>query len=110
MTNTVYLCRSLTQRERRATLTHELMHVVRGVVPRDLAWLEEKEDRVVDRLAARQLIDIEEFIDALCWAGHSTNDECAEELWVDLDMLEVWVDSLSETEIEYIRSEVDRRK
>ena len=76
----VVLARSLTQVERRCTLTHELEHVHRGHIPRDPVLLAREED-LVEQLSARRLVSLRELIDALLWSDHES--EVADELWVD---------------------------
>ena len=76
----IWLDRSLTQVERRCTLTHELEHVHRGHIPRDPVLLAREED-LVEQLSARRLVSLRELIDALLWSDHES--EVADELWVD---------------------------
>ena len=60
----IWLCRTLTQAERRCTLTHELVHRERGPVPRDPAAAA-AEERAVDEIAARRLITLGSLVDGL---------------------------------------------
>lgn len=85
----------LTQRERRCTLTHELGHVHRGRVPTDQR-LAEREELAVDRLAARQLVTLEDLVEALLWS--TDHDEVADELWVDETTLRARLADLEEHE------------
>jgi hypothetical protein len=41
--NTIWLCKTLNQAERRSTLTHELLHVTRGLAPPNLREREERQ-------------------------------------------------------------------
>lgn len=84
-TDTISLSRTLTWAERRVTVLHEVLHVERGPAP---AWCEAKEERLVDREAARWLMpDVRAIGDALAWAH--TYAEAAEELDVDEALLRV---------------------
>lgn len=75
----IWLCRTLTQAERRCTLTHELVHRERGLVTDpNAAALEE---RIVDEIAARRLITLPQLVDGLRWTRD--RHQLAEHLWVD---------------------------
>ena len=91
----IVLNRQLTQCERRCTLTHELHHVHRGRVPAD-PDLRDHEERVVDRIAARQLVTLEDLVQALLWS--TDHHEVADELWVDADTLRTRLDDLEDSE------------
>lgn len=106
---TIYLCKTLLQSDRRCTLAHELLHVDRGAPPVDVEWIAEKEERIVDRLAAQRLIDRERFIDAVIWCGRRVGPECASELWVDIDTLCTWVRTLTAREIREIQDRIEQR-
>lgn len=88
----ICLCRTLTQAERRGTLTHELAHRERGPVPAAAA-----EERAVDRIAARRLITVEQLLDGLRWTRDP--DQLAEHLWVDLPALRARMDGLDPIEV-----------
>lgn len=105
---TIYLCASLTQRERRCTLTHELLHAQRGQPAGD-QWLIDKEERAVDALGARLLIELDALIDALAWCQGLAGLECADELWADLDTLSVRIATLTDTERLHLEREMRRR-
>lgn len=75
---------TMTPAERRSTLAHELVHDERQVYPRDVV-LAVKEERTVETIAARRLIDLERLVEVLRWTRNAT--EAAEELWVDVLML-----------------------
>lgn len=96
------------QRERRCTLTHEIVHIERGPVPND-PHLAVREERVVECITARRLISLETLIDALVWNRLRVDDELAEELWVDLPTLEHRVRDLTDGERRYIDQELERR-
>ncbi|WP_301144650.1 hypothetical protein [Mycolicibacterium fortuitum] len=82
--NMIWLCRKLNQVRRRCTLTHELIHLERGPVPADPA-LAAREERTVDELAARRLIELPHLIDGLRWTRDPA--ELADALWVDMPTL-----------------------
>lgn len=92
--NEVVLAEGLTQAERRCTIAHETQHILRGPVP---AHLRAREERTVDRTAARLLLpDIKVVADAMAWA--QSVDEAADDLWVDPSMLRVRLASLHPSE------------
>ncbi|WP_119716266.1 ImmA/IrrE family metallo-endopeptidase [Propionibacterium ruminifibrarum] len=101
-THTVIIDRNLLQSERRCTITHELVHIERGPVPSD-PWLKQREEQAVEAEAARRLITLEALADALAWSSQPA--EVAEELWVDMQTLDVRISGLSDTE----RTWLDRR-
>ncbi len=94
-TCTIVLDIGLTPTERRCTLTHELIHVERGSVPRD-RWLKIREEREVRRLAAARLIDPERLADAMAWAQDPR--EIAEIVGVDVRTLQ-WVNTEARAQI-----------
>ena len=86
--------------ERRSAVTHELVHVERGV--HDLTGVAlAREESIVERTAARRLIALDQLIDVLRWTRHAP--EVADELWVDVPMLEAFVDDLTSDERATIR-------
>lgn len=92
-TNTVTLAHGLTQAERRSTLWHEVLHLLRGRVPEHLR---EREERAVDDAAARDLITFEALVDAMLWSRDDY--EIAEELWVDVAMVRARLTGLTPAE------------
>lgn len=93
----IWLCRTLTQAERRSVLTHELFHVMRGLVP---MRYRPREELVVDRIAARTLIELPDLIDAM----RSTQDrhELADQLWCDVHTVDVRLGDLDPIEVAQI--------
>jgi hypothetical protein len=91
--NTIWLCSTLNQAERRSVLTHELQHLQRGLPS---PQYRDREERIVDELAARRLIAIADLARAL----RSTRDPdaLAEELWVDRHTVEVRLSNLNPDE------------
>lgn len=92
-TQTITLDRLQTQAERRCTLTHELIHAERGPCPPGMAA---REEEIVEREAARRLIDIRPLIEAMAWSTDMS--EIAAELWVDEPMLRARLRSLHPAE------------
>lgn len=99
---TIWLCRTLTQAERRSTLTHELIHVDRGLAP---VVHRAREERLVDVLAAQQLIPLPNLLHGLQW----TNDdyELAEELWTDVHTVRVRRQNLTPSERAWLADRVE---
>ncbi|MGB3485245.1 MAG: hypothetical protein WBB07_23900 [Mycobacterium sp.] len=92
----IWLCRTMTQAERRCTLTHELVHRERGLVPADPAAAE-REERIVDEISARRLITTPALVDGLRWTRH--RGELADHLWVDTPTLETRMATLDPLEV-----------
>ncbi|WLP90218.1 gp43 [Gordonia sp. NB41Y] len=90
--------------ERRCTIAHELVHDERRVFPVDRV-LRAREELVVERIAARRLIALDQLVDVLRWTRHA--DEVAEELWVDVPMLVALVQSLTDRERDWIEGRLD---
>lgn len=102
----MWLDRRLLQSERRSTLAHEIIHLERGLVP-DARW-RGREERAVDTIAARRLVDLDELVDALLWTRQ--RDELATELWLDAGMLAALVGSITDAERAWIDAELERRQ
>lgn len=88
---TIWLASGLSQRERRSTLAHELVH---------LDWHHDGHqpgvvEAAVHAEAARRLLpDVDAVLETMAWA--STLDEAARELWVTRDLLEARLARLTE--------------
>lgn len=98
----IVLDRSLTQVERRCTLTHELEHVHRGPISAD-PCLAAREEAVIDRIAARRLVSLRDLVEALMWSDNE--HEVADELWVDVPTLRTRIADLAAAE----RREIEAR-
>lgn len=99
-TRTVTLTVGMNQAERRCTIAHETMHVLRGEVAphRELA-----EELLIDRHVSRLLMpSMSQVVDAMIWA-HGDYEVASEELWVDPIMLEVRLSALRSRERAYYR-------
>ncbi|UEA61358.1 hypothetical protein LK459_11405 [Gordonia otitidis] len=94
------------QAQRRSTLAHELVHDERRVFPVDRV-LRAREELTVERIAARRLIQLEALVDALLWARDA--HETAAELWVDVPMLVVFVQSMTEDEKVWVGKQLEER-
>lgn len=99
----IVIDRRLNQAERRSTLAHEAIHAARL----DLDCSEEDET-AVEQMAARILIPLDRLIDAILWTSNPA--EGAEELWVDLPMLQCRIDHLHPSERATIRAALSRRE
>lgn len=107
-TDGIEIDRTSNQRERRHTLTHEVVHVDRGPVP-DHPYYAMREEREVDRITAQLLIPLDDLVDVLAWNRYRIDDEAAEDLWVDLECLKIRVRNLTAAERRYIDAEIKRR-
>jgi hypothetical protein len=103
--NTIWLCKTLNQAERRSTLTHELHHLLRGDVPTWSRHATVREERIVSELSARQLITLDQLIDALKWTQHP--DELAEELWTDTPTVRCRLQTLDPIEVADLEHRLD---
>lgn len=97
----IWLCRRLRQVHRRCTLTHELIHLERGPVPID-PMLAAREERIVDELAARRLIAIQDLVDGMRWT--QDRRELADALWVDMPTLRTRLNTLDPIETAELRA------
>lgn len=99
----IWLNRSLTQAERRCTLTHELVHRERGPVVGGPGAVE-REEQIVDEIASR-LITAAALIDGLRWTRHPR--ELAEHLWVDEPTLGTRMSTLDPFEVAELEHHLD---
>ncbi|MFF0816591.1 hypothetical protein ACFYVR_15790 [Rhodococcus sp. NPDC003318] len=100
---TIYLDPRLTQAAKRSTLEHETQHVDRDFAPIDEVLLA-REEALVDKLAARNLITIDALIDALRWCRGVAGAELVDEVWTDHHTLNVRLASLTPDERTQIES------
>ncbi|QRY48768.1 hypothetical protein JVX93_21500 [Mycolicibacterium boenickei] len=100
----IWLCRTLTQAERRCTLTHELVHRERGPVPADPAAAA-REEQIVDEITARRLITLSQLAEGLRWSREPR--ELAEHLWVDRPTLETRMATLDPVEVADLEHDLD---
>ena len=95
-TRTVWLDCGLTGVERRCTLVHELVHAERGDVPCEDPVLAVRQERIVDREAARRLVPVALLADGLRWTVRA--EELAAVLEVDLATLRTRLRCLTDAE------------
>ncbi|MGP5219396.1 ImmA/IrrE family metallo-endopeptidase [Arthrobacter rhombi] len=94
----IWIDPGLSQRERRCTLTHELVHLGarhRGCQPAGV-------ERRVRAVAARELVTWEQLLMEVPWARSLS--ELADELWVTEDVLADRLGSLSPGDLEHLES------
>lgn len=98
---TIWLTTGMSQRQRRAVLKHELVHLKRGRV---FSHFVKQEERAVEVATAHALIPLPSLIDALRW----TQDvhELADELWAPADLIVVRMNHLHPAESRRIRQEL----
>jgi hypothetical protein len=101
--------RTSTQREARCTLSHEIVHIESGPVPREPRAAAREEARV-HAIAACRLIELDHLVDVLAWNRYRVDDETAEDLWVDFPTLLTRVQNLTAAERRYIDAELERRE
>lgn len=98
-TGTMTMHPEQSQRQRRCTVAHELVHAERGHLGRCTPVL----DRAVHAEASRRLITLDALVDALLWS--QDENELAEQLWCDVATVRARIASLTDDE----RAEVERR-
>lgn len=98
--DTIWLDPRLNQVGRRCTLTHEMWHLRRRILPADPV-----EERICDELAARQLIPLPRLIDGFRWTQCA--DTLTKHLWVDARTLRVRLDALDPIEVAELEYETN---
>lgn len=106
-TDTIYLCKRMRQRQRRAVLLHELHHWLRGGVE-DSDHLECAEERHVERLTAEALMPLDALIEALVWSVDEW--ELAEHFHIDVATVRDRLAYLDDADTARINAELDRRE
>jgi hypothetical protein len=96
--NDIMIDRHQLQVERRCTIAHELVHDERRVFPAEPV-LKAREETLVERTAARRLIELGDLIDALRACTTRQSDSLADSLWVDRPMLEARMAALDPIEV-----------
>jgi len=89
----------------RSSLAHAVAHLDLGHTRTVSGFFENREEGQADRLAARRLIRVDDFAQALAWS--QDRGEIASQLGVDVSMLQVREATLSATERSQLRR-VDR--
>lgn len=100
----IWMDRDLLQSERRSTLAHELEHRDRGHVGCQSRTVE----CAVEQAAARQLISLPMLAEAIVWS--TDEEELADELWVDVDMVRARLAALTDDEKAYIDGVIAKRE
>lgn len=95
---TIVIATGLLQRQRRAVLQHELLHL------QDPAASE----AVVELHTARQMIPLDTLVDALLWS--QDENELADQLWTDVATVRDRLRTLTPAERAWINAELDRRE
>jgi hypothetical protein len=100
---TISLRRGMTWAERRSTVIHECLHVLRGP---SLDTLEEREELRVEKESARWLLpDVRVIGEAMAWAHNRA--EAADELHVDERTLAIRLRYLHPSERGYLRERLE---
>lgn len=100
-TRTIWLHYDLTPAQRRCTLAHEVIHAARGDEKLHDHVLTARQERLVDEIAARLLIALDDLADALRWCG--SDGHLCEVLNVDSPTLAARMQHLTEEERDYLR-------
>ncbi|MBZ4496954.1 MULTISPECIES: ImmA/IrrE family metallo-endopeptidase [Dermacoccus] len=77
---TIWLAHDLTQVQRRCVLEHERQHILRGP-----AGQGDDEERAVEMATARELVTLDDLVDAARWSTDLR--QIADHCWVTLDVL-----------------------
>lgn len=91
----------LLQRERRSSLTHELVHIERG----DTCACDAGDESRVRQETAHRLITLEALAAALAWTRDIA--ELAEELWVDEITVRTRLEHLHPSERHYLKRRLE---
>jgi hypothetical protein len=97
---TIWLDPRQPQRQRRCTLLHELVHIDRGVE----CGTDDAEERIVEGIASRHLIPLVALAEAIAWAHDE--EELADDLWVDVEMVRARLAGLTPDEHRYIEQRI----
>lgn len=100
----VTIANGLLQGERRATASHEAIHLERG----HGQGCNPAAERSVEEESARRLITLPALADALCWAHDEW--EVADECWVDVQTVRTRIDTLTSWEQAYIERRIAARE
>lgn len=83
-TKTIWIAKGMRQRQRRAVLRHELVHLDRGEVFSN-AHFRDREEAAVEQETARMMISLHALCDALRWTRDAY--QLADELHVPVDLV-----------------------
>lgn len=101
---TIWIDPRLTQAQRRCTIEHERQHLLAGHDSACTPMLE----RQVEAAAARELISLARLAHAIVWS--QDEQELADELWVDVDMVRARLAALDDDERAYIDDVIARQE
>ncbi|MFE2994220.1 hypothetical protein ACFXG4_04715 [Nocardia sp. NPDC059246] len=105
----ILIDRRLGQAARRCTLTHEIIHLERGLAPRGTRFAA-REEQTVRELTARRLITLPALTEALMWVAPDDPYALAEQLWVDMPTLRIRLRHITPAEVGQVNGELDRRR
>lgn len=103
----IVLDKALEPAVRRSALAHEIAHLDLKHRPTGIPHFDARQERAADRLAARRLIIVNAFVDAIL-AGANDDISAAEFLDVDARTVETWRASLSSAEVALIQNRIAR--
>ena len=99
---TIWMDPRLTQVQRRCVLCHETIHVERGTYP-----VCEAEERIVNRLCARRLVELDDLVSELQADPHQAVAALAAALWVTEDVVRCRLESLEPWELAHVENRLD---
>lgn len=105
-TNTISIRRGLSWAQRRCTVLHELLHIERGPALEG-ALAAREEERVRRETARLMLPDVKMIGEAIAWA--LSEEECAEELGVDVPVLRYRLKHLHPSERAWLHRRLEER-
>lgn len=94
---TIWINSGSSQRERRTTLTHELMHIE----------MPDATEAEVELATARRLITTAQLVDAFRWLRNPTLEDLAEHWWVDQQAALCRMENLDPVEVAEIEAACD---
>ena len=100
----ILISNQLTQAERRCTLTHELVHRMRGDLHIDDDLIRNRLERSCHQIAARLLLPLPKLAEVLVWS--ECPSEAAEALFVDVETLQTRLESLHPAERGFLRRSI----
>lgn len=99
----VLMANGLDQAERRCTIAHETQHILRGPQPRDQCL---REELIINRKVGRLLVpSVRRLGHALAW-HQADYEKAAWDLWVDEQILDVRLASLTSREREHLNEQL----
>lgn len=99
-TDAIWINQRSSERQQKCTLAHERIHARDKDKPIADPWLDGKRERMVEREAARSLVNVEDLSEAIKWAQDSYT--LCSLLDVDLPLLQARLDTLTANERDYL--------